>query len=257
MSTKNKSKINQLLAQMPKGVVLLASWLKDNGYSLDLLKKYRKSHWLESIGRGALRRSGETIDFYGALYALQAQAGSSVHIGGRTALSLLGKAQYLELSMSKVIVFGLKKEKLPKWLTDYDWGLKIEYYSTSLFSSRLALVDLEIKEFSIQISNPARAIMECLYLAPEHQELSECYELMENMNNLRPTLVQKLLEECSSIKVKRLFLCLAECIGHEWFGYLDTQRINLGSGKRSIVKNGLYNSKYQITIPHGWIKHDQ
>jgi hypothetical protein len=27
--------------------------------------------------------------------------------------------------------------------------------------------------------------MECLYLAPEKQELAECYQLMEGLNNLR------------------------------------------------------------------------
>jgi len=29
---------------------------------------------------------------------------------------------------------------------------------------------------------------------------------------------------------------------------LDFSKINLGKGKRSIIKNGVYNSKYQITI---------
>lgn len=73
------------------------------------------------------------------------------------------------------------------------------------------------------------------------------------MNNLRPKLVQDLLEICSSIKVKRLFLCLAERIGHEWFHYLDLTKIDLGRGKRSIVKGGRYDSKYQITIPRAWM----
>lgn len=99
--------------------------------------------------------------------------------------------------------------------------------------------------------------MECLYLAPVYQELTECYELMESMNNLRPGVVQELLEQCSSIKVKRLFLCLADRIKHEWFNYLDTSKIDLGKGKRSIVKNGSWDAKYQITIPHSWQHHDK
>ncbi len=99
------------------------------------------------------------------------------------------------------------------------------------------------------MSSPARAIMECLFLAPKYQELFECYELMENLNNLRPKSVQTLLESSSSIKVKRLFLYLAEKCNHQWLKHLDLTRIDLGSGKRSLVKNGVYISKYKITVP--------
>ena len=91
--------------------------------------------------------------------------------------------------------------------------------------------------------------MECLYLAPNTQPLLEVYELMDGLNNLRPTSVQQLLEACTSIKVKRLFLYLAEKAGHQWLSYLDLERIDLGSGKRAIVKGGSYVPKYQITVP--------
>nr|WKN35977.1 AbiEi antitoxin N-terminal domain-containing protein [Tunicatimonas sp. TK19036] len=59
MSTHKESKINQLPQLQPPGVVLLASWLTEKGYSLDLQKRYRKSNWLESIGSGAMKCSGQ------------------------------------------------------------------------------------------------------------------------------------------------------------------------------------------------------
>ena len=108
MSTEKRTKINRLLAIIPHGIVLLTSWLKAKGYSLDLLRKYRNGRWLESIGSGAMIRVGDKVDHYGALYTLQKQAGLHIHIGGRTALSLLGKAHYLELSTTKAIFFGGK-----------------------------------------------------------------------------------------------------------------------------------------------------
>ena len=107
------------------------------------------------------------------------------------------------------------------------------------------------------VSSPARAMLECLYLAPEKQELLECFELMEGLNNLRPKVVQELLEQCTSVKVKRLFLYLADKAGHEWLQYLDLQKIDLGSGKRSLVKNGVYVAKYQITVPKELAEHDK
>jgi hypothetical protein len=50
------------------------------------------------------------------------------------------------------------------------------------------------------------------------------------------------------VKVKRLFLYLAEKSGHAWIRHLNQEKINLGSGKRSIIAGGAYNVKYQITV---------
>lgn len=249
MNTDNRTKINQLLASQPKGTVFLASWLSENGYSLNLLKSYRKTNWLQSIGRGAMIRLKDHVNYEGALYTLRNQAGRSIHIGGKTALSHLGKAHYLDLSRSKVTLFGYGGEKRPTWFKNYNWETKLDYHASSFLPTDLGLVDMEFKTFSMKISGAARAMMECLYLVPEKQPLIECYELMEGLNNLRPKTVQKLLEECSSIKVKRLFLYLTEKVGHEWMDYLDMNNIDLGIGKRSIVKNGVYVSKYKITVP--------
>ena len=99
--------------------------------------------------------------------------------------------------------------------------------------------------------------MECLYLAPENFDLVECYELMENLNDLRPTLVQELLEACTSIKVKRLFLFMADKLNHSWYKHLNLSKVDLGKGKRSLVKDGVYISKYQITLPKTLANNEQ
>lgn len=257
MSTLNQTKINQLLNASPQGAVLLSAWLARQGYSPDLQKRYRKSNWLDSLGNGAMMRAGDTVDYYGALYALQTQAELHVHPGGTTALSLLGKSHYLELSPNRAVLFGGGRETLPKWFRDHDWKVAMEYHPTSFLPDDVGLQDFEVKNFSIKVSSPARAMLECLYLAPEKQDLLECFELMEGLNNLRPKVVQELLEQCTSIKVKRLFLYLADKAGHEWLRYLDLQKIDLGSGKRSLVKNGVYFAKYQITVPKELAEHDQ
>lgn len=119
MSTISRKKLNQLLSSMPKGVVLLTSWLKANGYSPDLVKRYRHSGWLESIGFGANIRSGDAVDCFGALYSLQEQCNFSIHVGARSALSLQGKSHYLEFSAKKSYYFHLIK------MDDFQHGLKI------------------------------------------------------------------------------------------------------------------------------------
>jgi len=35
-----------------------------------------------------------------------------------------------------------------------------------------------------------------------------------------------------------------------WLKYLLLEKIDLGSGKRALITDGVYVSKYQITIPH-------
>jgi len=249
MNTERESKLNTLLSTQPSGIVLSSAWLTEQGYSLDLQKQYKKSQWFDSIGTGALIRHGDQVDYLGGIYALQSQLGLFVHPAAKTALSLQGKAHYLELSSKKAQFFGGKDENLPLWFKKRDWGLSVESKSTSFLPPELGLVEIDHKSFKVKISSPARAVMECLYLAPKSQPLMEVFELMEGLNNLRPATVQKLLEECTSVKVKRLFLYLADKADHEWLNYINLDKVDLGSGKRAIVSDGVYVSKYQITVP--------
>jgi hypothetical protein len=249
MDAEKRTKINRLLQEQPLGVVLLSTWLAGKGYSIDLQKHYRKSEWLQSIGKGALIRAGDTVGYEGAIYALQKQLGLSIHPGGRTALALLGKAHYLSFGASNVVLFGVRGEKLPVWYKKHDWGVSTLYHETSFLSPDQGFTEVDIKGFSIRVSAPARAIMECLYLAPMKQDLIECFELMEGLNNLQPKQIQALLENCQSVKVKRLFLYMAEKAGHAWFKYLDLNKVDLGKGKRSIVRQGVLVDKYEITVP--------
>jgi len=249
MSTTIGTKINQLLSSQPTGVVLTSSWLAQQGYSHDLQKRYRKSQWLDTIGTGAMVRHGEKVDYLGAVYALQSQLGLSVHPAAKTALSLQGKTHYLEFSAKRVQLFGGDGESLPLWFKKFNWGVKLENKLTSFLPASLGLVDYEHKAFKVKISSPVRAIFECLYLAPKTQPLFEVFEMMEGLNNLRPKSVQKLLEDCTSIKVKRLFLYMADKAKHEWLNFVELDKVDLGSGKRSIVSDGVYIPKYQITVP--------
>ena len=42
---------------------------------------------------------------------------------------------------------------------------------------------------------------------------------------------------------------MAEKLNHPWLKFLDLSKVDLGKGKRSLVKGGVYISKYQITVP--------
>jgi len=244
-------KINQLMKEWQKGIVMLSSTLQKMGYGRELLKKYVKSGWLESIGYGAFKLSGDNIEWAGAIQALQNQKNSTIHAGGKTALILKGYAHYLGDSIKQVDLFGNVPDKLPKWFSDKEWGTRINYLQTRVFKYRNTKYYTSVKynEFNLLISAPELAAMEMLSLIPKGQSFDEALKITEGLTTLRSQLVQDLLEECNSIKVKRLFLFMAEKHDHDWLKELNLEKINLGSGKRVIADYGVLDKKYNITVP--------
>lgn len=249
MSTNKQTKINLLLQSQPYGVVFLSSWMQANGYSRELQNRYILSGWFRRIGRGALIRAGQKITWTGALYSLQSQAQLKIHIGGRSALNFLGMAQYLEVNAQTIVLFGQRGSQLPAWFTGYNWAMNFILHKTNLVPFEIGLTDYNVDSFSLKISGDARALIECLYLAPLQFSLTEAYQIMEGMTALHPDEVQRVLENCNSVKAVRLFLYMANKARHTWAKRLDLRRIDLGSGKRSIVKEGIYISEFQITVP--------
>lgn len=249
MSLDKGTKINHLLERWPAGTPAQTSWLRELGYSDQLINKYKKSNWVVSFGTGVYKRPNDKITYLGALNALQQQTNLKVHPAGPTALQMLGKSHYLSLGQQKIYLMSEPQERLPGWFLKHEWNVDIHHTATSFLQPDCGMVKWEENNLKLKISGAARAMMECLYLTPNHQDLLACYELMEGLSNLRPRVVQELLETCGSIKVKRLFLYMAEKAGHSWFRFLKTENVNLGIGKRSIVPGGVYNAKYKITVP--------
>ena len=249
MSTQNEQKLKSFLARHKPRTVCLAPWLEKSGVSRDLQKRYRRSGWLESVGAGAFKRAGDDVGWQGGLYALQAQAGLPLHAGAMTALGIQGLAHYFRLGEQTVFLFSPPRTPLPAWFRRNEWQVRIRHVPTSVLPADVGLTDHEERTFSIKISAPERAMLECLYLAPAEVDLVECFQVMEGLINLRPKLVQQLLAVCTSVKAKRLFLYLAEKAGHRWFRRVDPSRLDLGTGSRSLVKGGAYVSKYQLVVP--------
>jgi hypothetical protein len=251
MDTEKKTKINRLISQWISGAPGATSYLSASGFSRDLLVKYKNSGWLEPFGRGAYMRSGDKVDWLGALYTLQAQLALSVHAGGKTALELKGYAHYLAAKQNKIFLYGPRGIILPSWFTDDRLNVRFVVTRTNLFSmdNLEGFTEIKEKDFSLRISAPERAVMEMLHLVPIKIGFDEAQLIMGNLVTLRPDVVQCLLIACRSVKVKRLFLFMAESHAHPWLSNLDLSKIDLGKGKRMIVPNGRYDAKYKITVP--------
>lgn len=248
MGIQNSNKLNRLILSWPKGTVCTSAWLAAQGISRNLINKYKRSGWVTPIENGAYILSRDDVRWPGAVFTIQKQLQLDVHVGGKTALQLKGAAHYIPVDMKRVYLFGGAGAKLPSWFKSHNWGIEIDYLMTNLFQTRLGFIEEDYGTFSIEISSPERAIMEVLYLVPHRQTFEESSLMMENLISLRPMMVRQLLEACNSIKVKRLFMLLAERHDHAWINKLDLSGVNLGSGKRVIVKGGMLDKKYKITV---------
>jgi hypothetical protein len=171
-----------------------------------------------------------------------------------TALALLGRSHYLQMGESSMMLLGDTGEKLPRWFAQYDWGVKIDYKSSSFIKGGMGIEDYIVQNFDIKLSGEVWVLLKCLYLSENEQDIIECYELLEGMSGLLPQIVQQLSEACTSVKVKRLFLFMAEMTGHAWVKYIKQELLDLGAGKRSIIPNRAYVQKFQITVPKELIR---
>lgn len=242
------TKINRLIKTWPKGTVKTVTELQELGYSPQLLKSYSNSKWIELYSRGIYKLSGDEVSWQGLLYGMQRKRETTLHAGAKTALTLRGFAQYIKLGEDKVYLFSDRTENFNAWINK---NKQITLKRTAVFNynNKDNFTNHTTNQFEIAISTPELAIMEMLYLVPNEHSFEEASEIMEGLTTLRPKLVQRLLEECKSIKVKRLFLFMADSSNHNWFKELNVEEIDLGSGKRVIVKNGMLDKKYKITVP--------
>lgn len=255
MNIQNRNKLKTLLNKWPQGSIVTSPWLKDLGISRQLVQSYIKSGWIKPLGSGAYQRADLGVEWYRALAGLQTQMKLPVHIGGPTAVALRGASHYLRSSNKEsVFLFSSPGVNLPKWFYRYSWKQPVEHIRTSFLPEKLATSTYNYENTKVILSSLERAIMECLYISPKRFDILECYQILEGLRLLRPSVLKKVLTNCHSIKVKRLFLYMAEKAQLPVLKKLNS--VPLGKGDRSIVKNGVYNSKYKISIPRELIEYE-
>ena len=249
-------KINKLLQKWPAHTVATASWLDINGLYPSLREKYVKSGWIESFGTGAYIRKNDVVSVEGALHALQYQLGKNIHIAARSALDRKGQGHYVRLGDPKLFLFSRSGQAIEGWFINHHWKSTIKLIRTDSILNDFGLEEEQVMDFKIRVSSSERAILEMLCFTPNVFDFNECASIMEHLAWLRSDLIQNLLENCTSVKAKRLFLFLGDYYGHEWMSKLDMKNIELGSGKRALFKNGRFNAKFQITIPKDFQKNE-
>jgi len=235
---------------LPHKGLIFSSWMTQNGVSTSEQTSYSASGWIERLAQGVYIKSGSTPTVFSAVASYNEQLCKNCFIGASTALDIHGFTHFVPMGKQTAYLFTSKTERLPTWLLEHEWDMNIHYSTTKIFGNQMIGVErTNVSDFGLYVSSPERAFMECLHLSPKYYSAMDLYYVMEMLTTLRPQLVRQLLEQCSSVKVKRLFMYMAEKAQHQWFHALKGSIIKLGDGKRSFARNGAYSSNYMITIP--------
>jgi Transcriptional regulator, AbiEi antitoxin, Type IV TA system/Transcriptional regulator, AbiEi antitoxin N-terminal domain len=277
MDRERSGLLNQLASKLPEGMLVDAAWLRAQGYSSQLQHLYVKSGWLEQPARSVFRRPRGALSWQQVVISLQTILNySPLVVGGRTALELQGYAHYLAQSTTTVHLYGPKAP--PAWVQKLPLKVKFAYHNDRrLFKNEPVAKGVSSVKWNVDkgealdaigfrggditkltwgqwdwpltLSTPERAIFELLDELPNHETFEQVDALFGGLTNLRPDRLQKLLKDCASVKVKRLFFYFADRHKHSWLKRLNKESVDLGSGKRMLAKGGVLDPTYQITVP--------
>ena len=285
MTKQNRDKLNRLHRLLPEGFIADAAWLTAAGYPSSLRSQYLKSGWLQRVTRGVYRRplhhpgvdeAVAPLSWQHVVASLQLVMKQSISVGERTALELNGYAHYVSSGSPREIhLYG--DERASGWLgqlpieTSFVFHNAKKLFPTIPISKKRGLVgdgsvyrrlpnltdtrsDLDWFRFGtgdwpIYFSTPERAVLEILDELPDKETFEQVDVLVESLVNISPRRMVQLLQECRSIKVKRLFFWFADRHKHAWLERMERDGLELGSGKRMLVKGGKLDPKYLITVP--------
>ena len=276
MSEEFSGKLNHLQRELPEGLVVDSAWLKHRGYSPQLCRKYVTNGWFERLAHGVYRKPGGKLLWEHVVISLQTLLMKPLLVGGGTALSLHGFSHYLRREVKEVHLYG--PEEAPTWLnklplsvtfvshnsatlfrnepihfglTSLGWNLKDNSHVSddNLHGGSFRVMPWGQWDWPLTLSTPERAVLEMLDGLPIHESFDQADKIMEGLTTLSPRRLQKLLLDCKSIKVKRLFFFFADRHNHPWRKHLNKEAVNLGTGKRMLVLGGRLDPTYLITVP--------
>jgi hypothetical protein len=257
MTVQKEGKLNQLEKTLPQGLLVDAGWMERHGYSTSLRSQYVSAGWLVQPVRGTFKRPLGQLSWQKVVVSLQRLLDSNLVVGGRTALEMQGFSHYLSpTGPSTVHLYGA--QPAPGWLDKLPLKEKFRVHRSQVLFETLTSEGLKSgtvrelpgsTEWPLMVSTPERALLELLDELPRHESFHQVDAVVEGLRNLSPRRLQMLLNDCKSIKVKRLFFWFAERHRCTWLPQIDQTRVNLGKGKRMLVKGGKLDPKYLITVP--------
>lgn len=242
-----------LLEKIPDGLVVTRKKLMALGMDRPSIDYFLRSGKLTQVNHGVYRRPGPPLKWEHLIYSVT-QLGYEVHVGSRSALDLSGFAHYLPLGGVQQIHVYCKK-KLPNWLSTLNEKAQIVSHKFKLLSD-LPVTAINNRPFGhwdwpIPYASSELALIELVDEIADEAGFTMTDKYFESATTLRPKLLNELLSNSLKIQANRLFLWFAKRHNLPCFNSINLSEINLGKGKRMIVRGGALDKEFQITVPKG------
>jgi hypothetical protein len=258
MAEQNDKKLNLLERTLPEGLLVDAAWMERHGYSTSLRSQYVSAGWLVQPVRGTYKRPLGELDWQKVVVSLQTLMGQNLTVGGPTALDLQGLSHFISASgPSTIHLYGPKPP--PGWLSKLPFKTKFRFHRSTVLFKTLATAGVLEADSLRELPGPSdrpliassqeRALLELLDELPRHESFHNVDMVVEGLRTLSPRRLQTLLVDCKSVKVKRLFFWFADRHHPPWLKQIDRTKVDLGTGKRMLVKGGKLDPQYLITVP--------
>lgn len=234
MALESLSHLKLVVTETEAGRPLTSRWLAEHGVSPQLAHHYVANGWLERLGHGFFIRKGDTPTLGKSLGAAMRDG----HVGGKTALSHAGFRHNLYVQ-DRTVIYSHGKVRIAPWCAE---RFALAVRNRTLFRTG-DVMGVETDADGVPVSEPERAVLEMLSDIPRYQGVEEAENLVEMLHGLRPELMQRLLEDCTSIKTVRLFLALTRKSALPILNEISLDRVRTGAI-----------SSYVITTPGGTLK---
>lgn len=250
-----KLRAEKLRQVLPYGLVTTKRALKEEGFTVHQVDNYVKSGELKSLAPGVYTSPMSTITWESVLASMD-RLGIAVSLGALSSLEQAGYGHYLSVANSRTL-YVYSTSLMPGWFRKIlpDINVVTRTHTKLLHDSDdvdFFLTDASSSDhpaFQFRASVPELAILEYLHGLPKQASFEHAELLMESLTTLSPRKLNRLLERCNNIKVKRLFFWLAHRHNHTWLKSVDYKQFDLGTGKRVIAVDGALDTRFNITVP--------
>jgi len=226
--------IKTLLTKLEWDTPYSANDLRGLGLQASAAARLAQAGWLKRLGRGVYQVPNAKLDVQKTL-SLLAQADPELHVGGKTALAWRGIRHNLA-HQERLNLWGRQTGRLPNWFTTL---FNATYQSTQIFADeltpRFGLAPLPGGYPQVLVAVPERALLELLSDTGKLQSLEETMNLAENLQHLRPEVLETLLAHTTRVKVVRLAKAVAERFAMPWLDIARKHSARLGSASRWIT----------------------
>lgn len=235
--------------QLSQSGILVSTYIVENGIPHEQIQEFIAAGELERISVGLYAKQQGYISPLEVVGALQNQMHLDVHVAAMSSLVYQEKLVSPDGDNQKLLLSSTNFTRLPKWVHEREWS---SVYSVTRMFDEFAesdFVQLAMDGHAIKVSCLELAVLECLEPVTNEERFENALHLMRQIDSIDVAKMQSLLGRSKSVKTNRLLMHLAEKTKRSWYGELNQSTMNFGEGDVQVIKDGLLDPKFNITVP--------